>query len=339
MPGRTGTAGLLGRELERTELYDALSLALKGEPQVVVVGGDAGVGKTTLVADLARRAEALGFAVATGHCLDIEARISFGPVIEALTSLLAGIEGMESRPVARRMRSFVDPATPSGVEQRDLLDVLRLAVLEAAASKPVVLVLEDLHWADTSTRDLAVALARTARGRLLPVLTVRTDDLHRRPPARIALAEIGRISWGRRIELGLLDHDSIVGVVASMSAGPPDPALVRAVLARSEGNPLYAEEIVAAGPGAVPDQLSDLFLARVDALAEGPHALVRTASVDGTRVDIDTLTEVAGIDQVRLDAFLRDLLDANVLRRVGGSLQFWHGLLREAVYDDLLPDE
>ena len=339
MPGRTGTAGLLGRELERTELYDALSLALKGEHQVVVVGGDAGVGKTTLVADLARRAEALGFAVAAGHCLDIEAGISFGPVIEALTSLLAGIEDIESRPVARRIRSFLDPATPSGVEQRDLLDDLRLAVLEAAASKPVLLVLEDLHWADTSTRDLAVALARTARGRLLFVLTVRTDDLHRRHPARRALAEIGRISWGRRVELGLLDHDSIAGIVASMSAGLPDPALVRAVLARSEGNPLYAEEIVAAGPGAVPDQLSELFLARVDALAEGPRELVRIASVDGTRVDIDTLTGVAGIDQVRLDAFLRDLLDTNVLRRVGGSLEFWHGLLREAVYDDLLPDE
>ena len=98
MPGRTGTAGLLGRELEQDELDDALSLALKGEPQVVVVGGDAGVGKTTLVADLARRAEALGFAVAAGHCLDIEAGISFGPVIEALTSLLDGIEDIESRP-------------------------------------------------------------------------------------------------------------------------------------------------------------------------------------------------------------------------------------------------
>src|SRR3954451_21066741 len=104
MPGRTGTAGLLGRELERTELYDALSLALKGEPQVVVVGGDAGVGKTTLVGDLARRAEALGFAGGAGHCPDIEAGISFGPVIEAFTSLLAGVEDIESRPVARRIR-------------------------------------------------------------------------------------------------------------------------------------------------------------------------------------------------------------------------------------------
>jgi DNA-binding CsgD family transcriptional regulator/tetratricopeptide (TPR) repeat protein len=320
-------------------MYEALSLAMKGDAQVVVVGGDAGVGKTTLVTDLARRAEELGFTVAVGHGLDIEAGISFGPVIEAVTTLLAGVEDVDSRPVARRMRAFLDPALPGDREQRNLLEDLRLTVLEAAASRPVLLVLEDLHWADTSTRDLAVALSRTARGRLLLVLSVRTDDLHRRHPARKALAEIGRVAGGRRLELGPLDRASIAGIVASVTGESPDAALVRSVLERSGGNPLYAEEIVAAGPGTIPDQLSDLFLARVDALAEGPRQLVRTASVDGTRVETDTLTEVAGLDQVRLDALLRDLLDANVLRNAGGSLAFRHGLMREAVYDDLLPDE
>ena len=212
-------------------------------------------------------------------------------------------------------------------------------MLEAATSGPVLLVLEDLHWADASTRDFAVALSRTARGRLLFVLTVRSDDLHRRHPARKALAELGRVPGGWRVELGPLDRDSIAGIVAAVSGAQPDPALVRSVLERSEGNPLYAEEIAAAGPGAIPDQLSDLFLARVDALAQGPRDLVRTASVDGTRVDTDTLTEVAGVDRSRLDEFLHDLLEANVLRGRGDSLEFRHGLLREAVYDDLLPDE
>jgi DNA-binding CsgD family transcriptional regulator len=330
---------LLGRERDIAELDDALTLAMKGEPQVVVVGGDAGVGKTTLVTDLARRAEERGFSVAVGHGLDIEASISFGPVIEALTSLLGRIDDIESRPLARRMRTLLDPATPRGAEQDNLLEDLRLTVLEAAACGPVLLILEDMHWADVSTRDLAVALSRTARGRLMFLISVRTDDLHRRHPARRALAEIGRVPGGRRVELGPLDRASIAGIVASLSGKQPDPALVDSVLERSEGNPLYAEEIVAAGPQAVPAQLSDLFLARIDALAEGPRELVRTASVDGTRVDIDTLTEVTCADQVRLDPILRDLLDANVLRHVGDSLEFRHGLLREAVYDDLLPDE
>jgi DNA-binding CsgD family transcriptional regulator/tetratricopeptide (TPR) repeat protein len=339
MPGRRGSAALLGRELEQAELYDALALALAGKHQVVVVAGDAGVGKTTLITDLAGRAEELGFAVAVGHCLDIDAGISFGPVIEAVTALCAGIRDLDTRPVARRMREFLDSSTPRSGEQRNLLEDLRQAVLEAAGSGPVLLVLEDLHWADTSTRDLAVALSRTARGRLLVVLSVRTDDLHRRHPARKALAEIGRVPGGRRLDLGPLDRDSIAGIVAAVSGRSPDPALVRSVLERSEGNPLYAEEIAAAGPGAIPDQLSDLFLAAVDAMGPGPRDLARTASVDGSRLDVETLAGVTAFDRAQLDGLLRDLVDANILYTTGESLVFRHGLLREAVYDDLLPDE
>ena len=330
---------LLGREDERAQLYDALSLAMKGEPQVVVVAGDAGVGKTTLVADLARRAEELGIHVAVGHCLDIEAGISFAPVIEALGALVGQAGDVESRPVTRRIRALLDPGTPRSAEQLHLLDDLRLTILEAAASGPVLLVLEDLHWADGSTRDLAVALSRTARGRLLVMLTVRTEDLHRRHPARKALAEIGRAPGGRRVELGPLDRDGIAGIIASITGGSADPALVRSVLTRSEGNPLYAEEIVAAGSGAIPDQLSDLFLARVDALSRDARELARTASVDGTHQDLDSLADLAGLDRDELDSRLHELVDANVLRSDGDSLEFWHGLLREAVYDDLLPDE
>src|SRR4051794_13994525 len=195
-PGPSGTPVLLGRGREQAELYDALSLALKGVHQVAVVAGDAGIGKTTLVVDLAERADQLGFSVAVGHCLDIEAAISFAPVIEAVRALVAGSEQAESRPFARRMHSLLQPDASASVEQLNVLEDLRLTVLEAAACGPVLLVLEDLHWADTSTRDLAVALSRTARGRLLVVLTVRTDDLHRRHPARRALAEIGRVAGG-----------------------------------------------------------------------------------------------------------------------------------------------
>ena len=337
----TGAAtALLGREREQAELYGALSLALKAESQIVVVAGDAGAGKTTLVADLARRAEELGFAVAVGHCLDIDADISFAPVVEAVRALVSGVEDLDVRPVARRMRGVLDPGTPRPAEQVNLLDDLRLTVLEAAAAGPVMLVLEDLHWADTSTRDLAVALSRTARGRLMLVLTVRTDDLHRRHPARAALAEIGRVPGGRRVELKPLDHHSIAAIAASISGSRPDTALVRSVVERSEGNPLYAEEIAAAGEGDVPEELSDLFLARIDALDVGPRELARMASVDGSQVDVETLRELAaGVDPDRFTASLRDLHDANILRRSGDSLEFRHGLLREAVHDDLLPDE
>ncbi len=340
MPVSSGTPTLLrARERDTAKLHDALTLALQGEPQTVLVAGDAGIGKTTLVSDLARRAEELGFSVVVGHCLDIDAGIAFGAVIEAVSELVTPLEDLDSRPNARRMRTLLDPETPRSPEPYRVLEDLRQTVLEAAAAGPVMLVLEDMHWSGRSTQDFAVALSRRGRGRLLFVLTVRSEDLNRRHPTRKALAEIGRVPGARHVDLSPLDREGIASIVAASSGGPADPAVVRSVLDRSEGNPLYAEELLAADPQAMPEHLSDLFLARVDALAEGPRELLRVASVDGTRVDTDTLAEVAGIGRAQLDGFLRELLDANLLRGAGDSLAFRHGLLREAVYDDLLPDE
>lgn len=337
--GESGAPALFGREQEKAELYEALVLALKGVPQTVVMGGDAGVGKTTLVADLGHRAEELGFAVAVGHCLDIEAGIAFGAVIEAVRELVSRVEDLDSRPCARRMKTLLDPESPRDPEAFRLLEDLRQTVLEAADARPLVLVLEDMHWAGRSTLDFAAALSRRGRGRLLFILTVRNEDLHRRHRARRPLAEISRFPGSRRIDLEPLDRLSIAGIVAAVSGRSADPALVSSVLARSEGNPLYAEELLTAGPEAIPEHLSDLFLARVDALSVEQRELLRVASVDGTLVDVDVLGEVAHLEEGRLDAVLRELLDANLLRGARASLAFRHGLLREAVYDDLMPDE
>ena len=347
MPIPSGTPLLLGRERDSAELDEALALAAQGTPQIVLVGGDAGIGKTTLVADLERRATGLGFAVATGHGLDIEAGISFAPVIEAVRSLLAGVEDLGPRPSARRMLTLLDPDAPRSREAVHALDDLTAVVLEAAAVGPVLLTLEDMHWADRSTQDFAATLSRTARGQFLLVLTFRSDELHRRHPFRKALTEISRTRGSRRIDLGGLDRASIAGIVAARTGVPPDPLVVGAVLARSEGNPLYTEELLAAHHAAnqtadqegFPGRLTDLLLARIDALDDGPRALLRLASVNGTRLDTETLAELAGLDQTQMESYLREALDANVLRQNGGSLEYRHPLLREAAYDDLMPDE
>ena len=334
-----GTPLLLGRERDIAELDEALAVAGQGTPQTVLVGGDAGIGKTTLVADLERRAAVLGFTAATGHCLDLEAGISFAPVIEAVRSLLSGVEELDSRPSARRMLTLLDPETPRSREALHVLDDLTAVVLEAAAGRPVLLVLEDMHWADRSTQDFAAMLSRTARGALLLVLTFRSDELHRRHPFRKTLTEISRTPGSRRVDLGPLDRDDIAGIVAAHTDGPPDPSIVGSVLARSEGNPLYAEELLAANTEGIPGHLSDLLLARIDALHQGPRALLRVASVNGTRLDTETLAELAGLDQAQAEGYLREALDANVLRQTGGYLEFRHPLLREVAYDDLMPDE
>ena len=330
---------LLGRQRDVAELDETLGSAAEGAPQVVLVGGDAGIGKTTLVADLERRAGDAGFTVATGHCLDIEAGMSFAPVVEAVRALLGGLEDLGSRPSARRMLGLLDPEEPRSSEPFRVLDDLRQTVLEAAAAGPVLVVLEDMHWADRSTQDFATSLSQAARGGLLLVLTFRSDELHRRHPFRKALTEISRTFGCRRIDLGGLDQDDIAEIVAARTDGPPDPSVVGSVLARSEGNPLYAEELLASHQQGVPGHLSDLLLARIDALDEGPRGLLRLASVNGTRLDTVTLAELAGLDEARTEGYLREALDANVLRQSAGSLEFRHPLLREATYDDLMPDE
>jgi DNA-binding CsgD family transcriptional regulator len=340
MPVPSGRSSLLlGREQALAELGEALGLAGQGSPQIVLVGGEAGIGKTTLVADLERRAAGLGFTVATGHGLDLDAGMSFAPVVEAVRSLLAGVEDLGPRPSARRMLTLLDPEAPRSREAINVLDDLTAVVLEAAAVGPVLLTLEDMHWTDRSTQDFAATLSRTARGALLLVLTFRSDELHRRHPFRKTLTEISRTAGARRIDLGGLGRSDIAGIVAAHTDGPPDPSLVDSVLARSEGNPLYAEELLAANQEGVPDHLSDLLLARIDALEAGPRAVLRLASVNGTRLDTDTLADLAGLDQAQMEGYLREALDANVLRRAGESLEFRHPLLREATYDDLMPDE
>ena len=341
MPVPSGTSCLLlGRERDIAELDEVLGLAAQRNPQIVLVGGEAGIGKTTLVADLERRASELGFTVAMGHGLDLDAGMSFAPAVEAVRSLIAGVEDLESRPSARRMLALLDPDTPRSREAIHVLGDLIAVVIEAAAVGPVLLTLEDMHWADRSTQDFVATLSRTARGHLLLVLTFRSDKLHRRHPFRKTLTEISRTAGARRIDLAGLDRADIAGIAGAHSDGPPDPSLIDSVLARSEGNPLYAEELLAADKeGGVPDHLSDLLLARIDALEAGPRALLRLASVNGTRLDTATLADLAGLNQAQTEGYLREALDANVLRHAGESLEFRHPLLREATYDDLMPDE
>ena len=336
------TVQLIGREVESRQLYDALMLANAGRPQVVLVAGDAGIGKTTLVADVEQRAGDLGFATARGQCLDIRAEIPLAPGIAAVRTLLTELERIEDRPHARRIQHVLDPQSPR-VEDVRLLDDLRLAFLEAATHGPVLITFEDLHWADSSTQDLVTALARTASGRMLLALTFRQDELHRRHPLRTALAELRRLESARTVDLAPLDRDHVALLIAGRTGSSPSRETLSSMVERSEGNPLYVEELLAAesvlGPSGIPEHLADLLRARVDRLSNDTRRLLRSASVDGTRLDVELLVQITDGSRESVEASLREALDANVLRKRADHLEFRHGLIREAVYDDLLPDE
>jgi DNA-binding CsgD family transcriptional regulator/tetratricopeptide (TPR) repeat protein len=333
------SSGLFGRDRELVEADDMLAHVAAGTPQALCLGGDAGIGKTTLVTGVAARAQERGFTVLVGHCLDIDNGVPLQPVREALRGAVAGRAADGLPPVTGRLAGFLlggkpdESASPAAVLE-DLSQVVR----ELSAESPLMVVLEDMHWADRSTQDFAVSLSRTVQGPVCLVLTYRSDELTRRHPFRRALVELGRSVGSRRIDLPPLDRVGIAGIVEACT-GHPDPALVGSLLARCEGNPLYAEELLQAGPTALPGPLSDLLLARVDALSAATRDLLRLASVGGSRLDPKLLAEVSEMDEATLEACLREGIDANVLRVTGDHLDFRHGLLREAIYDDLLPGE
>nr|WP_187279847.1 LuxR family transcriptional regulator [Quadrisphaera setariae] len=369
-PIDTGAPPIVGRDAELTELLAALARAEAGRPGAVLVTGDAGVGKTRLVRAAAELARGRGARVLVGHCLDLgDVGMPFLPVAEVLSDLVGGLvsgqddrgddavrRALERRPVLARLSPAVEGllgrSSASSSQARVGSD--RLALFEALeglladlapADGAVVLVLEDLHWADASTRDLLrFLLARLRAGRLVVLGSVRAEDLHRRHPLRPLLAELGRLSAVRRLELRPLTTDALVEHLRHLEAGAGrSEAQLAAVAARSEGNPYYAEELLASttagGPG-----LSDVLLGRIHALDPAARRAVAAAAVGGQVVSDRVLRAV--LDSVlgdgpggAVDAALEEAVSAAVLVPRADGYAFRHALLQEAVLDDLLPGE
>ena len=210
-----------------------------------------------------------------------------------------------------------------------------------------MLVVEDAHWADTSTRDLiSFLLSRRPQGRLLFVVTYRSDEMHRRHPLRLRVAEWVRLPGVERIQLEPLPAGAVRGMVEQLLGTPGGAGHdedIERIVQRAQGNAFYVEELVGAflgGGWSLPEDLADLLLVRLDRLDDLARDVVRVASAAGQRVSHDLLVEVAPVSEDDLDAALRDAIDANVLVRTGEqSYAFRHALLGEAVYDDLLPGE
>ena len=302
-----------------------------------------------------------------GGCLDVgEGVVAYAPMVEALRPLgeLLGPEELErvlagARPeLARLVPELGAPvasvssrggsvgAEATGVLEPGRLFELLLGVLHRLAERgAVLLVVEDLYWADRSTRNLLGFLVRNLRGGVALVLTYRSDELHRRHPLRGFLAELERSGRVERLELGRLGRRELGELLAGILGEPPAPALVDEILARSEGNPFFAEELLAARVGGVggsaelPEALRDLLLARVEALPEATQRMLQVAAVAGRRVDHDLLAEVAAQPPERLVELLREAVTHHLLVVDGGSgaYAFRHALVQEAIYDDLLP--
>ena len=343
---------IVGRALELAQLQAALADAAGGQPSLAFVVGESGVGKSRLVAELEARATADGTRVLSGECVELgEGELAYAPLVTALRPLVRDADPvLDALPddiraeLATLLPGLV--ATVRGHErgagdQARVFEAL-LAVLDGLAREtPVLLVIEDLHWADASTRAFLRFLAATLSTEpLLIVATYRPDELHRRHPLRPLLAELERVR-AVRIDLAGLSRDELAEQLGDILGAAPDAALVERLYARSEGNPLFTEELLAAGTdgrGSLPPSLAAALALRIDRLGDDAQEVVRVLSAGGV-LDDALLAEVSGLDRRALRDGLREAMAAHIVVLHGERYTLRHALMAEAVHDDLLPGE
>ncbi len=361
-PGSVNTS-FVGRRAESDRLAALLDIQ-PGQPngttRALLLDGDAGVGKTRLLGELADTARARGWTVAVGHCLDFgDSALPYLPFSEVVGRLIdelpketvAGVlqayPSVELLQPGRRMLPATNgdrrDASRGSLDRSELFEAVH-ALLEATAHRvPLLLVVEDAHWADQSTRDmLSFLFVRTFVSPVVIVVSYRADDLHRRHPLRAQVGEWLRLRGVERLHLGPLEDGAVRELIASLHPDPMAEDQLAEIIARSEGNPFFVEELVGvtAGPDRrLPTDLVGVLLARIDRLDESTRQVVRAASVAGRRVSHAQLAAVTGVAEPVLEEALRQAVEANVLVTQQSAYAFRHALLAEATYDDLLPGE
>lgn len=345
---RTPATPLIGRVRELEQLLEAAGVTDPTARDVVLIGGDAGIGKTRLLRELGARARAAGHRVLAGHCLDLgDSAPPYQPFSEAFASLdEAERDELASRfPALGPLLPWPSQAPGDGVERAELFASVVAGLDSLATDQPLLLVIEDAHWADASTRHLIrFVLSHGFHGPVHVVVSYRADDLHRRHPLRQALSEWVRLPGVRRLELEPLDDTDVVDLIRAHGADALDNDSLLAVVRRAAGNAFFAEELLDAGLAnvdrALPETLADLLLMRLERLDDHARRLVRAAACSDARHDYAVLTKVVGLPEDELDEALRSAIDHKVLTRMGDdSYWFRHALLAEAVRDDLLPGE
>lgn len=349
----------IGRDAELARLASVLADADGGESQAVLIGGEAGVGKTRLTEEFVAAARAAGAVTAVGGCVEIGADgLPFAPVSAVLRDLyrtlgpeLTAAAAGQQAELARLLPELAgtDGARrePNDEDGRVRLFELTARLLERLGTdRTIVVVVEDLHWADRSTRELLAYLFRSLqRCRVLIAATYRADDIHRRHPLRPFLAETERLRRVERFELSRFSRAEVRSQLASIMSGEPDDLVLDQVFARSDGNPFFVEELACSlrrgCATGLSDSLRDLLLVRVEALSEDAQRVAKFVAEGGNSVDYRLLEAITGLSEDDLLAALRVAVGANLLLPTdsGEGYRFRHSLVREAVGDDLLPGE
>ena len=320
----------VGRARELGQLERALAATQVGSGATALVSGEAGIGKTRLASELARHARDAGFGVLVGRSIDlVGTELPYQPFLEALRPL-GGFPQADGGTAGSQLRVFQETLALLG---------------ERAAAAPVLLVLEDLHWADTSTLDLVLFLAHNLNDRrVLLLATCRADEPSSAERLRRLADGVRRSGSALVLELGPLRHEELTMLLGARAGAPPPAALTEAIVARSEGNPFFAEELLAAAGdqlGDLPRGLRDLLLQRVARLDAATRGLLRLTAAAGRDVGYPLLRALAALPEPDLRESLRQAVEHGVLvvEQATGHFRFRHALLAEAIYSTILPGE
>lgn len=362
MVGRVSSPSLIGRRDELRRLESVMDQTRSGLPGIVIVAGEAGVGKSRLVSELDRSARARGLQTLVGDCVRMSGDVApFAPVVQALRQLLATLGPASTSeligPNPAGLGAFlpdVSAASPApratGISPDTATERLFERFLgligRLTARAPCLLVVEDIQWADQSTLDLLAFLSRNLRNEpLMVVVTLRTDEPDRRPATVQFLAELLRQARVERVDLDRLSRKETIDQLEAILGSQADAGIIDVVYTRSQGNPFFAEELLAAhgASDALPETLRDVLIARIASLTAAARQLVRVASAAGNRFSESLLARLSRIEDSELQVALREAIDHHVLVRESGPrtelLRFRHALVQELLDSELLSSE
>jgi DNA-binding CsgD family transcriptional regulator len=348
----------IARRAELDMLTSALSDAVEERPRAVFVAGEAGVGKSRLVSHFLGLPASRGTWRMTGACVDVSGEsLPYGPIRDALRSFVANVPDRERTRVLDSVPATLQallseassdrrrPPSEGSAPQVLTFEALFDLIAEAAAVRPLLIVLEDLHWADSSSLAcLNFLLSQLRSERALIVGTYRSDELHRTHRLRPWIAEQLRKEIVELIDLPRFNRGETESLVEAVLGTRPHPDIGGGIYERSEGNAFFVEELSRTAPGrnaALPMTLREILLARIRNLSDEVQALLRVAAVGGRSIDPDVLSEITGTDHDMLFTLLRQAVARNVVATDTdrGEFGFRHALLHEVALSEVLPGE
>ena len=345
---------LVGRDSFLALIEDRLAAAAAGEGRLLFVAGEAGIGKTRLLSAVARRADAGGFAVVRAAAFPDDVQSLAGLLLDLAGNLLPAREPALSelgRSLTSRVRAISAAAGDAHHRRRVLVQDLADLLVTADPGTPVLIILEDLHWADELSLDVLGHLAgRLATRPLLVTGAYRSDELYPRLPMRDLRARLLGQRLTEEIRLPRLGLAQTAAMTSALLGRPAPAQMVQAIHERSDGIPLHVEELLAAidedtltpqsgaaiQAATVPDTLGDAVLSRVRHLAANTRDVASAAAVIGRSFDFDLLTVVTGHDPDEVAGALRQLQDAYLVLPGANEVtfDFRHALIRDTLYAD-----